>query len=293
MLRSIEEASVYLHELKRHNSAEKKVQFLLSDPSVRDVLASLPFLKNYLETQSNEVQFVFLALIAVAKESPFIGAEKSEHREEKLKKFQELLLDLEHFYAPFGGVIGYHLKVLELIEEHETATAVATEVKYLPPPMYDLRLENHERQHMIVEGIRKMDEYAEIYPVGGAGDRLNLIDAQSGRLLPAARLQFLRKDTTLLELLLRDLEAREYLYFKLFFKTLRVPVVLMTSEEKLNAIEIDAILKEGNWFGRGKEGYFQVVQPLVPVICCDGKWALTAPLEPVLKPGGHGVIWKL
>ena len=25
----------------------------------------------------------------------------------------------------------------------------------------------------------------------------------------------------------------------------------------------------------------------------DGRWLLTAPLQPLLKPGGHGVIWKL
>lgn len=25
----------------------------------------------------------------------------------------------------------------------------------------------------------------------------------------------------------------------------------------------------------------------------DGRWLLEAPLRPMLKPGGHGVIWKL
>jgi UTP---glucose-1-phosphate uridylyltransferase len=36
-----------------------------------------------------------------------------------------------------------------------------------------------------------------------------------------------------------------------------------------------------------------MVQPLVPVIDVDGQFAINRPLELTLKPGGHGVIWKL
>ena len=35
-------------------------------------------------------------------------------------------------------------------------------------------------------------------------------------------------------------------------------------------------------------------QPLVPVIGTeDGRWVLPKPMAPMLKPGGHGAIWKL
>ena len=35
-------------------------------------------------------------------------------------------------------------------------------------------------------------------------------------------------------------------------------------------------------------------QPLVPVIdAADGRWLLTKPLKLMMKPGGHGAIWKL
>ncbi len=35
-------------------------------------------------------------------------------------------------------------------------------------------------------------------------------------------------------------------------------------------------------------------QPLVPLVgAADGRWLLPAPLAPLLKPGGHGAIWKL
>ena len=35
-------------------------------------------------------------------------------------------------------------------------------------------------------------------------------------------------------------------------------------------------------------------QPLVPVVdAADGRWLLTRPLGLMMKPGGHGAIWKL
>lgn len=35
-------------------------------------------------------------------------------------------------------------------------------------------------------------------------------------------------------------------------------------------------------------------QPLVPVVSAeDGRWLVTRPLQFMMKPGGHGAIWKL
>jgi hypothetical protein len=35
-------------------------------------------------------------------------------------------------------------------------------------------------------------------------------------------------------------------------------------------------------------------QPLVPVVNAeDGRWLVTRPLRFMMKPGGHGAIWKL
>lgn len=40
--------------------------------------------------------------------------------------------------------------------------------------------------------------------------------------------------------------------------------------------------------------YFLNWQPLVPVVGAeDGQWLVTKPFNPLSKPGGHGVIWKL
>lgn len=46
----------------------------------------------------------------------------------------------------------------------------------------------------------------EIYPLGGAGDRLGLVDERSGECLPVAMLPYCGR--TLLEGLIRDLQAR-------------------------------------------------------------------------------------
>ena len=37
-----------------------------------------------------------------------------------------------------------------------------------------------------------------------------------------------------------------------------------------------------------------LLQPLVPTVDAkEGKWVKSEPFKLVLKPGGHGVIWKL
>jgi UDP-N-acetylglucosamine pyrophosphorylase len=39
---------------------------------------------------------------------------------------------------------------------------------------------------------------------------------------------------------------------------------------------------------------FYCRQPMVPVIdAADGRWLLTSPGKVMMKPGGHGAIWKL
>jgi len=49
---------------------------------------------------------------------------------------------------------------------------------------------------------------AEIYPLGGAGDRLGLVDEETGECLPVAMLPYCGR--TLLEGLIRDLQVTCY-----------------------------------------------------------------------------------
>ena len=52
-------------------------------------------------------------------------------------------------------------------------------------------------------GLEELPRMAEVYPLGGAGDRLGLVDEATGESLPAALLPY--NGRTLIEGLLRDL----------------------------------------------------------------------------------------
>ncbi|CAI5502747.1 unnamed protein product [Closterium sp. Naga37s-1] len=141
-------------------------------------------------------------------------------------------------------------------------------------------------------GLEGLPAMAEIYPLGGAGDRLGLVDEATGESLPVAMLPYCGR--TLLHGLLRDLEAREYLHLRVFGEQHVTPVAIMTSAAKKNHQRVLALLQQHNWFGRGEHNFRLFQQPLVPTVAAeDGRWLAIGPLSPVLKPGGHGVIWKL
>ncbi|NGX38594.1 MAG: hypothetical protein K1000chlam2_01768, partial [Chlamydiae bacterium] len=50
---------------------------------------------------------------------------------------------------------------------------------------------------------------------------------------------------------------------------------------------------EKNWFGRREEDFFLFSQPCVPAMNSAGQWCVLGPGRVLMKPGGHGVIWKL
>lgn len=132
----------------------------------------------------------------------------------------------------------------------------------------------------------------EIYPLGGSADRLGLVDPDTGECLPAAMLPYCGR--TLLEGLIRDLQAREFLYFKLYGEQCITPVAIMTSAAKNNHEHISSLCQKLKWFGRGRSRFQLFEQPLVPAISAgDGEWLVSEPFTPVCKPGGHGAIWKL
>lgn len=57
---------------------------------------------------------------------------------------------------------------------------------------------------------------------------------------------------------------------------------------------VTELCEREKWFGRGAGSFRLFQQSLVPVVCAGGgKWAMDGPGAPALKPGGHGVIWKL
>lgn len=207
--------------------------------------------------------------------------------DQDIEKLSAVLASVDHFYRELGGVIGYQLQILRLLNAKEATL----DARYHSPYFIDISQKKKEVESAIEEGIRAMPFLCEMYPLGGSADRLHLVDEITGQDLPAAKLEFANQ--TLLGRLLRDLEAREYLYFKRTGKVLTTPVAIMTSYEKDNRIHIQNILETNDWFGRPKESFCLFVQPLVPAVNQNGGWLWKSPWKLLLKPGGHGAIWKL
>ncbi|ONK77069.1 uncharacterized protein A4U43_C02F2790 [Asparagus officinalis] len=165
-------------------------------------------------------------------------------------------------------------------------------VKFHVPSGHNLLDDAEYASQAALWGIEGLPELGEIYPLGGAGDRLGLVDGGTGECLPAAMLPYCGR--TLLEGLIRDLQAREYLYFKIYGKQCITPVAIMTSSVKNNHEHITALCERLGWFGRGQKNLHLFEQPLVPVVAAeDGQWIINRPFCPLCKPGGHGAIWKL
>jgi UTP---glucose-1-phosphate uridylyltransferase len=207
------------------------------------------------------------------------------------QKFQALvtrLTDFHHFYLSIGGIIGYQLAALDLLAPANPAHS--SPIHYSDPHPIEITSDSLERRRAIAEGIRRLPQMAEIYVVGGAGDRLGLCD-EKGAPLPVALLPF--DGRTLLEGLIRDLEGREQLYERLHGKRLCTPVVMLTSQESDNHAKLLALCEEKGWFGRPRNSFFLLVQPSVPVITPEGDWFVRSPLDLVTRPGGHGVLWKV
>lgn len=231
-----------------------------------------------------EDQFLVKAIHAIGQgEILFQGVSKSEELEAILAK----LRPVEAFYRSIGGIVGYHLAFLKLLQKQVKNGVLGS---ILSPPSVDITQDSRQVRQAILWGIDSLPKLAEIYPVGGAGDRLDLVDEETGESLPAAQLQFCGH--TLLEHLIRDLQGREYLHEKLRGERVVTPVVMMVSEEKENARYIRQICEDNDWFGRGEDSFFFFVQPLVPMITEKGMWAVSRDGELLMKPGGHGVMWK-
>lgn len=269
-----------LKSLSQLNSREKKISLLHphNEPS-----ASLyeKFLKM---TSSKEEEFALGSLFALGQQSHLTSNKSA------FKHTLKALIDVEKLYAPIGGVIGYHKEFVSHLIEKEIACRVqGKEIE--KPPGHNLEEDHNTLNHAVRSGILSLNRLSEFYPIGGAADRLDLRDEATGEPLPAAELNFL--GYTLLEGMIRDLEAREYLHYKFTGKRISVPLVMMTSSEKCNHDHVTSILERNDWFGRKKDSYFLIKQPSVPLIGQNGQWVFTSSGNISLKPGGHGVIWNL
>lgn len=195
------------------------------------------------------------------------------------------LRELEEFYSPAGGIVGYHCLALELIEKKKHQLEAPN---LLQPQGFDIR-EEKERQKNLNFGIDALESLAFLCPIGGAGDRFGLKHPKTGEPWPLARLEFIGRP--LLERLVLDSIALEHLFFEERGQRIEIPIGLMTSEEKNNDAHVREILEEAQYFGRSKRSFFLFKQPLVPLFNTEGRWICgSAGLH--FKPGGHGMIWR-
>lgn len=198
-------------------------------------------------------------------------------------------LKLVHdFFRSWQGIIGYQEIIIKLLLEEDQTDG---KKHLLEAPGLDIASETPELKSAIFEGLVAQNFVAELWPVGGAGDRLGLVEEKTKEPLPAALLAFCGYN--LLEGLVRDLFAREWLYYKIAGRQLTTPVGLMTSLEKNNHNHIIRLFEGSCFYGRPKESLRCFMQPLVPVIDQEGHWQYDEEGALKMKPGGHGVIWKL
>ena len=278
---------ISLTEAKDQN---QRHHLLDSSPFTKQFMSHSPIIEELIADCSFEEQIALKGVLAIGQGPHLFYHHRNQNDlAERFKRLAKKLVEVDQFYSPLGGIPGYHLTLLKLIQAKGHAILTSS-LSFSKPPGLDLLRDEKDKMHFYVRcGIEQMPDMAEIYPIGGAGDRLNLKTEQE-QPLPAALLPFC--GSSLLEGLIRDLQGREYLYYKLYGQQLALPLALMTSHEKNNDAEIRAIFEKNQWFGRSKERCAFFIQPLVPVLTIEGNWAMQAPLEPFFKPGGHGVLWK-
>lgn len=270
------------HCLMKSRSLKGKLRYLDQTEEVKKLFASKPSLAQL----SLEKQLALKQLIAL-NQAPHSLEQNSL---ETIDSLAEQLSAIDSFYREIGGIAGYQSAVEELLHAKEELQEEEKRSFY-SPSFIDISKATRSVQGAIQKGIDSLPFLCEMYPLGGAADRLHLVDEATGAEMPAARLQFASK--TLLEGLIADLEARENLYFQKTGERLNTPIAIMASHEKNNLFHIEEVLTAHNYFGRPKDRFKIFVQPLVPVVNEHGHWIWDGNGKLMLKPGGHGAIWKL
>ncbi len=284
----------FLAKVGKGDDLSKKETLLDGQGKVNFLFLRYPKLYDLIQSFTECERVVFKSLILIDQLEHLISHSTNEEKDLgiQIKQFVVELCDVETFYSQLGGIIGYHLNCLELIVAKKKKDKIQlNETFFYPPKGFDITKKTLENDQMILEGIRGFKNLALLLPAGGAADRLNLHDEKTDVDLPAACLEFLGR--SLLEGIVRDLIGKEYLHYKLFGEEISIPIGLMTSSEKNNHNLIYKIIEEKKFFGKKRESFKLFSQPLVPTIGENGCWILKNSQQLLLKPGGHGVIWKL
>ncbi|MBN2479485.1 MAG: UTP--glucose-1-phosphate uridylyltransferase [Parachlamydiales bacterium] len=243
----------------------------------------------YKDEISIEDEYLIKSLIVIDQAESVLSYDME--NKDFLIKFKQLLSNLKKindFYIEIGGIIGYHYHFLKLLDEKDKKIK---NIEYFYPKAINIENLDFDVESLVDIGLENLSKIALILPIGGAAERLGLVNPKTKIPIPMAKLNFLGK--TLLENAIEDIKSLEYLYYQTFKKQIVTPIVLMTSEYNNNHEQIVKLLEEKNWFERDKNNYFFIKQICSPLITKDGNWALKSPLTLALKPSGHGVLWQL
>ncbi|KAH9293529.1 hypothetical protein KI387_041264, partial [Taxus chinensis] len=206
-----------LLELKQGIESEAHVRS--SSPLKNAFFILLRIIEKWEKTANRAKDHLFLDLMAVENGVETANGRNQNWKEEILHDVERLLTtleDVETFYDCIGGIVGYQVAVLELIlaskKEHSSLSSqfhqefsdASSLNEFYVPLGPDLTKNIEYASQAAVWGIEGLPELGEIYPLGGCGDRLGLIDKDTGLSLPVAMLPFCGR--TLLEGLIRDLQ---------------------------------------------------------------------------------------
>jgi UTP---glucose-1-phosphate uridylyltransferase len=290
MLQSIELETLesLASSLSQTKDLRKKQELLLSYPTVSKQIGEGGLVHLLSHAADLSMKIALFSILAIKQDEILFAYPSLPLPKEKIRLLLTQLVAIDRFYESIGGIVGYHVHVLKFLSKKQEDSS-CNQKTFSRAVGIDLTSGSKEVQQAIWDGIRALDEIAEIYPIGGLGSRLNLM-SKNFETLPVACLPFCGR--TLLEGLIRDVQAREFLFYRLFKRQVTIPIGMMTSYEKNNMTRVRMVCKKRKWFGRPQQSFKLFSQLSVPVVTQEGKWSMRAPLEINLQPGGHGALWK-
>ena len=286
--KELETLEILASSLEKAKDLGEKQELLLTHQRVIDYLAAKKQRSLLPHASDLSAKIALFSVIAIGQHEILFAYQGEVLPKEKVRALLLQLTAVDRFYDSIGGIVGYQVHVLKLLAQNRGANLLKPAV-FSRAPGTDLAAPSSDVAQAVWSGLRALGETGEIYPIGGLGSRLNLTSKKS-ETLPAACLPFCGR--TLLEGLIRDVQAREFLYCRLFNHQVTVPIAMMTSFGKSNMNRVRGICEKMKWFGRPHESFKLFSQISVPVVTQEGMWSMKAPLEINLQPGGHGALWK-
>ncbi|MBM3184063.1 MAG: hypothetical protein FJZ64_02005, partial [Chlamydiae bacterium] len=182
------ESLSYLSEiLQKATSSQSKLALLNAVPSVREYLEKHPYLGAILNDFPIEGEAVCKQLIAIGQLDRFMDF--ASMKTTSFRDFVYQLIEVDRFYRELGGIVGYQKKILELLQSNG-GVAHQEISQFRAPTFIDITEATEEVLEAIEWGIRSLPLMVEMYPMGGAADRLHLVDETTGQELPAVKLGY-------------------------------------------------------------------------------------------------------